>query len=231
MMIAIRRLLAPFLLVLSTSANAQIPVTDVASIVENVTHYAETVRQWKKEYDQWKQDYEAITGDWGALVAGELGLDQMREYRDTFPDELEEYLADDSSITGALSGDYTYFKDLVSKLPAGTLKPGSDLEKAHTAYVTAVAKKQATADNVYRSSQANLSTADRLRDKVQTATTIKNATDLNARINSELLSAQAEANRLTAIQIRQAADADRAAMQSAEELYKATINRPPAVTY
>ncbi len=230
-MTLVRTTLAALAFTLSTTSSAQIPVTDVASIVEDVAHYTATVRQWKQEYDQWKQDYAAITGDWGDLIAGELGLDTMQKYRDTFPDELEQYLADDGSITGALSGDYNYFKDLVSKLPAGTLKAGSDLEKAHTALVTATAKKQATADNVYRSSQANLDTADNLRRKVQQAETIKNATDLNARINSELLSAQAESNRLTAIRIRQAADADRAAMQSAEELYKATINRPPLVTY
>jgi type IV secretion system protein VirB5 len=55
-----------------TSANAQIPVTDGASIAQDIMSQVETMAKWKEQYDQMtqqidqlKQQYQAITGTRG----------------------------------------------------------------------------------------------------------------------------------------------------------------------
>ncbi|EMP3151377.1 P-type DNA transfer protein VirB5 [Salmonella enterica] len=69
----------------ASSANAQIPVTDGASIANSVQQQVETMAKWKLQYDQMvsqidqmKQQYSAVTGSRGM---GELfNNSQLRDY-------------------------------------------------------------------------------------------------------------------------------------------------------
>lgn len=69
----------------ASSANAQIPVTDGASIANSVQQQVETMAKWKMQYDQMvnqidqmKQQYSAVTGSRGM---GELfNNSQLRDY-------------------------------------------------------------------------------------------------------------------------------------------------------
>lgn len=72
-------------------ANAQIPVTDGASIAQQVTNQIETIAKWKLQYDQMAEQIDGMEREYKALTGGRgLGtvLNDPR-YREYLPTEWQ----------------------------------------------------------------------------------------------------------------------------------------------
>lgn len=82
-----KRMLAALVLsvAFTGATNAQVPVTDVASITqnqiaqtENLAKWVESIQKYTQQIQQMKQQYEALTGSRGLGALGDLG--QYKEY-------------------------------------------------------------------------------------------------------------------------------------------------------
>lgn len=212
-------------------ARAQIPVTDLASIMGEITHHAETLVQWKAQFDEWKRQYEALNGVWADVREGVLSWDEVMRFRGTFPAELEEYMTYGDMLIGTLRGDYDRLRSAVSTLAPDQFPAASVLANQLDSTLNAIAGQQAAADNIYRSSQSTLATNEQLFGQLRHAETVKQVSDLNARVNLEILGALAESNRIAAIRMRQEADERRIAQQQKEDWLRGVLSRTPAVNY
>lgn len=85
-------------------ANAQIPVTDGASIAQQVTHQIETIAKWKMQYDQMVEQIDGMEREYKALT-GSRGLGTVLNdprYREYLPTEWQGVY--DSVRNGGYSG-------------------------------------------------------------------------------------------------------------------------------
>ena len=236
MRFALRILFAAFMTIAALTvtprdANAQIPVTDVASIWTEIAHHGETLLQWKAQFDEWRAQYEALNGTWNELTAGELSIGQILALRGTFPPELDEFMAYGDAIVGALRGDYDRLRAAASTLPDDFFPADSVLRQQLETTLSGIAGAQAAADNIYRSSQKNVQTGADLQSQMGAADTLIKATSLNTRTNIELLGVMSEANRIAAIQMRQDADRLRADQKAREDLVRASQRVHPPIRY
>lgn len=239
---AMKKLLAALFisvgLICVPGAQAQIPVTDVAGLIKQISIHVARAAEWYKQYlrwreqfRQWQRQYETITGNWDALVSGGLDPAILSQMRETFPDELQALMDQRNGIFGDLRNDYQRLRQDISTLPPDYYPAASELAVKLEKTLDSVAMHQATADTTYRASRENLSAAELLRRDVQNANSLKQATDINARINAELLAVQAEANRLAVISVRKDANDDRQAQQDIEAYSQAYSRRAPVVNY
>jgi type IV secretion system protein VirB5 len=220
------------------TAHAQIPVTDLASLFKQISIHIARAAEWYKQYQRWQEQfrrwqkqYDAITGNWDRLVSGNLDPALLQAMRDTFPGELQELMDQRTGIFGDLQADYQRLRQDISTLPADYYPAASELAVRLEKTLDTVAMQQATADTTYRATRENLSAAEQLRRDVQTADSLKRSSDINARINAEMLAVAAEANRLSIIRTRKQANDERRSQQTSEEYSQAFSRRTPPVDY
>lgn len=185
-----KRLLFAGLLV-STSAAAQVPVTDVASLVQLVSQsaqLAEQLQQLRQQYEQLRQQYAAITGTYGrgGLGAG-INLPASlsdpafgREY-----DTVLKSLPADAFSNPGTGQNY--------KLSADTVKTALSL-----------------GEKLYNGMTGRLTTIQGLASQIDATQNVKDAADLQNRIGveqsqmlAELAKAQALNARLSAAALNQ----------------------------
>jgi hypothetical protein len=212
-------------LALPATAPAQIPVTDVASILRQVINHVEVMVEWYRQYEYYMKQYETLQGHWDELFEGMLG--PATPLRTTFPDELEDFMAEGGALQGSLAADLALMNDSLRVLPGDFWPEGSALAQSLAIALNRIGKHQAASTNTYRSAQRNIETAHQLRDQARNAATVQRAGQITARINAELLAVQSEANRLMSVQMRIDAEADREAQRASDGVLDAL--RKPVV--
>ena len=181
-----------------TAAKAQIPVTDGASIAQDIMQHVETIAKWKAQYDQMKeqidqlkQQYEAITGNRG--MGDILNNPQLQSY---LPAEWQQVYnsvrqGGYSGLTGSARSIFEQAKvyERCSRLQATerticeseSAKPSQDLAFANEAY-----------DNATR----RLDQINGLMRRINSTNDQKAIAELQARIASEQNAIQNEATKL-----------------------------------
>lgn len=198
----------------AASAQAQIPVTDVAlnsqtvaNQAANLAKYVEQIAQLKRQYDQAKQTYENISGirNIGGLMNNQL----MRQYLP--PDYQQAYNQLRNGQGGSLSGISGSLNQIVKTYQN---KACNQIAGASPAVVRACTKawqthamNQYVAEQGYKESARNITELNNFVTAIKTSPDAKSLQDLQARIAVEQIKLQNENLKLQQV----------AAMQKAQE--------------
>lgn len=206
---------------LCSIANAQIPVTDAASIAnDNLTRALDIVEQ-ARQYAQMVQDFEnqisqltnledqldAMTGTrgMGSLLNGvtEQGL---RRY---IPEDMNALLdlssaaggntADAKAVFDALQADYGHVDPLIIDPTGGPVSLSAD-RRTRTTFAA-----MATAEGAYNQIRARTEAIEDMLTELDATTDVKASTDLQARIAAESALIENERLRLQSVQLQQTA--------------------------
>jgi type IV secretion system protein VirB5 len=190
----------------STGAHAQIPVTDVAGLVQAVqtvkTAY-DQLTELKSQLAQAEKQYDAITG-----ARGMSALLNNPAARAFLPDDMKDVL----EATSGLSDKY--------KVAGRLLKSGAwqsaamDAAKHLEGQESSAATDLANAETTYKRAGDRIDEYQDFVDKIDDSTDQKAIQDLQARVQSEQVFLQNETVRLQSMQLAQQAKRD---MQSVRE--------------
>ena len=187
------------------TAHAQIPVTDLASITNNVTAQVETIAQWaqqlqqmKAQIDQYKQQYQAITG---ARGMGDLLNDT--EINSALP-------ADWSSVLSSVKSTAAYATER-KKYPTN-----DSLPKAN-AFYDVMASQNATMSDLFSKSNARMKQVQKLMGQIDSASDPAAKQDLANRLVSEQNVIQANQQVFAALQQKQKQELDAASAAATKE--------------
>lgn len=211
---------AVWMLVKASSANAQIPVTDAASIatdvmnhVEDIAKYVEQISQLKAQLDQMKQQYEALTGsrNLGAIL-------NDPKYKDYLPsgwlgvyDSVRN--GGYSGLTGSAAAIYEAAKKYDS---CQHIKRDDERINCQARAVKGAADKGFAVD-AFEIAKGRIGQIEQLMNRINSTDDPKAIAELQGRIAAEQAMIQNEATKLQMFQIIAAAE-DRIQQQQRHEM-------------
>jgi len=213
-------LLLPIGMCMSHAALAQIPVTDVASITQQVTSQAETIAKWKMQYDQMvsqieqaKQQYASLNGSRGLGTI--MNNPALREY---LPSDWQGVY--DSVRNGGYSGlsgtgRTVYEANKVYDLCANIFS--ADERTACEAQSVKGAQDKAFALDAFNAAKSRIDQIDQLMNQINQTQDPKAIAELQARIAAEQANIQNEQTKLQMYAMVAAAE-DRLQQQRKREL-------------
>lgn len=201
-------------------AQAQIPVTDAASIAQDVMAHAENIAKWvsqlqemKNQLDQAKQLYNSLNGARG--MASLLNNPAAREYLPADAQQIYSLATTNGGSFAGLSGSVKTLKQ------AGAILKSVDMKNTQSAGMvdraqTQIATMQATAEAAYRQAGERFSQLQTLVESVDAASDPKAAADLQNRIAAEQSMLQNEMLKLSMLRQLQDAQEKQLAQQKRE---------------
>ncbi|HGX6067293.1 TPA: P-type DNA transfer protein VirB5 [Salmonella enterica subsp. enterica serovar Infantis] len=204
----------------SSAAFAQIPVTDGASIAQQVAAQAETIAKWKMQYDQMtsqinqmKQQYESLTGS--RNLGQILNNSALRDY---LPNDWQGvYDAVKSGGYSGLSGRAQSIYEANKAFDACMVFKLVDQRTACEAQAVKGAQDKAFALDAYDKAKSRLTQIDQLMAKINDTPDPKAIAELQGRIAAEQAMIQNEQTKLQMYQMVAAAE-DRLQEQRQREL-------------
>ncbi|MBV6795326.1 P-type DNA transfer protein VirB5 [Xanthomonas euvesicatoria] len=205
---------------LSNSTYAQIPVTDGASIAQQVAAQVETIAKWKMQYDQMtsqinqmKQQYESLTGSRNpGQILNNAAL------RDYLPNDWQGvYDAVKSGGYSGLSGRALSIYEGNKAFDACAHFKVADQRTACEAQAVKGAQDKAFALDAYDKAKSRLTQIDQLMAKINDTPDPKAIAELQGRIAAEQAMIQNEQTKLQMYQMVAAAE-DRLQEQRQREL-------------
>ncbi|HEP9428498.1 TPA: P-type DNA transfer protein VirB5 [Pseudomonas aeruginosa] len=186
------------------TANAQIPVTDGASIAKQVANQIETMAKWKTQYeqmtqsiDQMKQEYASITGSRGLGTI--LNNPALRDY---LPKDWQGvYDAVKNGGYDGLSGRGAQIYADNKVFDSCAFISTDDAKKACEARAVKPSQDKAAALDAYDAAKGRLAQIDQLMSKINETTDPKAIAELQARIGAEQAMIQAEQTKLNLYQM------------------------------
>lgn len=202
--------------VASSGANASgIPVIDAASIAQAVKQFEQGAEQLKQMEAQLKQAQEL----YGSLN----GLTDMKDLSSVLnrPEIKEALPKDFEAIEGLLSGNGDgKFGESASKFLEKNTTYKSDANDFYAKELAKAQKRNAgqmtLGEQVYNSGTERMKNIDKLREKLAKSTTAKETADLQALIQTETASLQADSLRMQGLAMVQQAQMQVAEQQEAE---------------
>ena len=200
-----RAAIGALVFVFAGAAQAQIPVTDVASISTSVANQVESIAKWAQQFNQlqqqitqYQQQYAAITGPRGMAA-----------------------LLDNSALKAALPADWQQVLTDVKKTSAYITERGkyptfSNAPKANAMY-DVVASQNAIMTDLYGKANSRLSLIQSLTAQIDSANDPAAKADLANRLISEQNAIQANQNLVTILQSKQKQELETAAQLAAKE--------------
>lgn len=193
-----RAAIGALVFVFAGAAQAQIPVTDVASISTSVANQVESIAKWTQQFNQLQQQYAAITGPRGMAA-----------------------LLDNSALKAALPADWQQVLTDVKKTSAYLTERGkyptfSNAPKANAMY-DVVASQNAIMSDLYGKANSRLSLIQSLTAQIDSANDPAAKADLANRLISEQNAIQANQNLVTILQSKQKQELETAAQLAAKE--------------
>ena len=200
-----RAAIGALVFVFAGAAQAQIPVTDVASISTSVANQVESIAKWAQQFNQlqqqitqYQQQYAAITGPRGMAA-----------------------LLDNSALKAALPADWQQVLTDVKKTSAYITERGkyptfSNAPKANAMY-DVVASQNAIMTDLYGKANSRLSLIQSLTAQIDSANDPAAKADLANRLISEQNAIQANQNLVTILQSKQKQELEAAAQLAAKE--------------
>lgn len=195
-------------------AQAQIPVTDAASIAQDVMAHAENIAKWvsqlqemKAQLDQAKQLYNSLNGARG--MASLLNNPAAREYLPAEAQQIYSLATTGNAAFSSLSGSVKALKQ------AGAILKSTDMTNPRTAAMVdqaqnQIATMQATAEAAFKQAGDRFQQLQTLVESVDSASDPKAAADLQNRIAAEQSMLQNEMLKLS--MLRQLQDAQERAL-------------------
>lgn len=209
-----RAAIGALVFVFAGAAQAQIPVTDVASISTSVANQVESIAKWTQQFNQlqqqitqYQQQYAAITGPRGMAA-----------------------LLDNSALKAALPADWQQVLTDVKKTSAYITERGkyptfSNAPKANAMY-DVVASQNAIMSDLYGKANSRLSLIQSLTAQIDSANDPAAKADLANRLISEQNAIQANQNLVTILQSKQKQELEIAAQQATQEHTCKEFKRP-----
>jgi len=202
-----RAAIGALVFVFAGAAQAQIPVTDVASISTSVANQVESIAKWAQQIQQYQQQYAAITGPRGMAA-----------------------LLDNSALKAALPADWQQVLTDVKKTSAYLTERGkyptfSNAPKANAMY-DVVASQNAIMSDLYGKANSRLSLIQSLTAQIDSANDPAAKADLANRLISEQNAIQANQNLVTILQSKQKQELETAAQQATQEHTCKEFKRP-----
>lgn len=201
-------------------AKAQIPVTDGASIAQQIANQVETIAKWKMQYDQMtsqinqmKQQYESLTGSRG--LGNILNNPALREYLPA--DWQGVYDAVKTGGYAGLSGRAQSIYEDTKAFDACAHFKIADQRTACEAQAVKGAQDKAFALDAYDKAKSRLNQIDQLMAKINDAPDPKAIAELQGRIAAEQAMIQNEQTKLQMYAMVAAAE-DRLQEQRAHEM-------------
>ncbi|NCT81366.1 P-type DNA transfer protein VirB5 [Pseudomonas stutzeri] len=182
-----------FVAMFSCAANAQIPVTDGASIAQNMANQIQTMAQWAQQIAEMQQQYSELQRHWDKmdqmekLVTGAryLGVPNTPGISGQIP----------GTIDGIYSGSYGSTQSIMSAERIGGTSAATQ-DALNERYLKTAAAEKAAALNTYQGAQERLNNINTLIAKIDTAQDPKAIQDLQARIAAEQALVQNETTKL-----------------------------------
>jgi type IV secretion system protein VirB5 len=204
----------------SSSALAQIPVTDAASIAKQAAAQVETMVKWKTQYDQMlsqieqqKQQYQSVTGSRG--LGNILNDPKMRNY---LPNDWQKVY--DSVKNGGyagLSGTARGVYDQNKVFDSCAHITSSEQRTACEARAVKPAQDKGFALDAYDAAKGRINQIDQLMDKINTTQDPKAIAELQGRIAAEQANIQNEQTKLQLYSMVAAAE-EKVQLQRAREM-------------
>jgi type IV secretion system protein VirB5 len=205
---------------LSSASYAQIPVTDGASIGQQIAAQAETIAKWKVQYDQMvsqieqaKQQYESITGSRGLGTI--MNDPAMRDY---LPGDWQAVY--DSVKSGGYSGLTGTGKSVYNAnkiYDACAHFTDSQQRTSCEALAVKSAQDKGLALDAYEKAKSRINQIDKLMSKINDTSDSKAIAELQGRIAAEQANIQNEQTKLQMYQMVAAAE-DRVQQQRQKEI-------------
>lgn len=223
---------------LSSTAYAQIPVTDAASIGQQISAQVETIAKWKLQYDQMmsqidqaKQQYESLTGSRGlGTIMNNAAL------RDYLPNDWQGVY--DSVKSGGYSGlsgrgQSVYNSNKV--FDSCSHMKVADQRTACEARAVKASQDKGFALDAYDAAKSRINQIDQLMAKINDTEDPKAIAELQARIASEQANIQNEQTKLQLYAMVAAAE-EKVQAQRQREIQARTWNakegiKPKALTF
>lgn len=217
---------------IAPAAKAQIPVTDVASLTQQIqqvmawaqqyTQMVDQIRNQVQQINQLRDTYNSMTGDraMGMIMNG-VSDQAARRYLPADMDKLVD-LYNGTIVPGyaALTARITGLRGTISSLPPGYFPAGSDMERTLNQALDALGAQRVMAQESYKAVTDRVTNTENLMATIPTATDPAAIAQLQARIQAEQVLAQNEANRIALMQYQQRAQEREAEQRARERMAK-----------
>lgn len=196
-------------------ANAQIPVTDVANLTQQMQQFLQMIKEYqvlKQQYDQLKRQYDAITGSYG--FGNQFNNSTSRRW---VPGSWQEVVA--MQKFGKFGSKQEFYEKLlktIDPLIYKALGKDHDLRTYHTYKLSTDATRGAFAavEALYDSIGERLKNIEGLQGQIEGTDNIKASQDLGNRLLAENAYLNVEMARLNTIQTNLSANAQNMGNQS-----------------
>lgn len=191
--------------VLVGSAQAQIPVTDAASISTSITNQVESIAKWSQQFGQMKQQIQQYQQQYAAIT-GARGMGA---------------LLDNTALNSALPADWKQVLSSIKSTSAYAAERSkyptlTDRPKTNAMY-DVVASQNATMSDLYSKSTQRLGNIQSLTAQIDSANDPAAKADLANRLISEQNAIQANQNLVTILQTKQRQDLKDASREAQRE--------------
>ena len=200
-----RAAIGALVFVFAGAAQAQIPVTDVASISTSVANQVESIAKWAQQFNQLQQQIQQYQQQYAAIT-GPRGMGA---------------LLDNTALKAALPADWQQVLTDVKKTSAYITERKkyptfSSAPKANSMY-DVIASQNALMSDLYGKANSRLSLIQSLTAQIDSANDPAAKADLANRLISEQNAIQANQNLVTILQSKQKQELEAAAQLAAKE--------------
>ena len=200
---------------LSAPSRAQIPVTDVASLTQQIqqvlawaqqyTQMVHQIRNQMQQIDQLRDTYNSMTGSRGvgAFING-VGDQSARRYLPTDLAQIYDFY--NGTIVpefGALTSRISALRSIISTLPPSYFPAGSQLEAELNKALDSIAAQRSIAEVAYKNAADRIPNIEAMMNRINTTSDPKEIAELQARLSGEQALIQNEANRIAVLKNQQ----------------------------
>lgn len=206
------RILAFLLLLSSAPSFAQIPVTDVANLGQQIVQYAQMIAEYERQFEQLaeaRNQVDAITGNYGLgeLLNGDLQRGARRYTPTSWRDTLR--ILDAGGLPGSVAdvravyGERSEALAIIGAEEYNALNPDAPNAQAFERRRNTNLASQAIAEATYDDTQARMANYETFMAQIESADNAKSIADLQARVTAENGTSLAHLIRLQSVQLQQ----------------------------
>ena len=239
----IRKLVAALSLTATMgSANAGIPVIDVANLAQAIEQVLAWAQQYQQMVDQIQEarnqvtqlqtTYDSMTGSRGLGTILNNAVDQAaRRYLPAGGSDIEQLASGIVAGYGSLQATVADFKSSVSSLPIGTFTAGSNAANAWVAKVNSLATQKALGESAYSSAAQRTTDLENMIATIGVASDPKAIAEMQARIGAQQALVANENAKLLSLAYMQAYEQQQNDQRANEVVAKWGKDALPAIAF
>lgn len=239
----IRKLVAALSLTATMgSANAGIPVIDVANLAQAIEQVLAWAQQYEQMVDQIQEarnqvtqlqtTYDSMTGSRGLGTILNSAVDQAaRRYLPAGGSDIEQLASGIVAGYGSLQATVADFKSSVSSLPIGIFTAGSNAANAWVAKVNSLATQKALGESAYSSAAQRTTDLENMIATISVASDPKAIAEMQARIGAQQALVANENAKLLSLAYMQAYEQQQNDQRANEVVAKWGKDALPAIAF